>query len=211
VVRTRSYCPESGSTWNNIDYHVLRPAADPLRPTVLLTARRGYRETMDCRIKLDAQSFTIDLPDFEQTTAGGRHHILKYSVIADRVQRIQPVAVTADEFVDEWLERPWTEAQAWSSVVNRASLAKWHASQTRGFLGFPDQQFCSADRKLRQIRFAEAAQGKPILFLVREISPHIFEMVSAGTQSALRCGPPQPLENRGEPLLPESFNRSREQ
>ena len=61
-----------------------------------------------------------------------------------------------------------------------------------------------------EIRFVEAADD-PLLFLVRETAPHVFEMVSVSTRSAPRCSDPEPIEDREQTLLPESFNQRKEE
>ena len=47
------------------------------------------------------------------------HH---YAVSGDTVRRIQPVAVSPRDFVDEWLNSPWKTAAGWSSVADSETL-----------------------------------------------------------------------------------------
>lgn len=43
-----------------------------------------------------------------------RRHVLRYAVDGTGVHRADPVALSAQDFVDEWISSPWREAAAWS-------------------------------------------------------------------------------------------------
>jgi len=52
-----------------------------------------------------------------------REVVRNYSIRGDHIQRVDPVALSPRDFVDEWLVRPWTESAAWSGA---AGLEEWH-------------------------------------------------------------------------------------
>ena len=69
--------------------------------------------------------------------------MLRYSIGAGGVQRIDPVALQPQDFVHEWMIRPWDEMQSRSSD----SLLKW-------------QQFLHADYVFAEYEFAQhCAEG----------------------------------------------------
>jgi hypothetical protein len=117
IVRTRSYCPESGSVWNSINYHVLRRGLDPESPQVVLSAEHEYHEEQDFRVLLGRDSVTMDFPG----------HVLKYAISDSTALQIEPIALTAEGFVEEWIALPWWSASDWSNPKNGTSLGDWHA------------------------------------------------------------------------------------
>jgi len=51
-----------------------------------------------------------------------RRYVLHYILDGDEVKRIEPIALSPRDFVEEWLTRPWTEIAEWSEP----GLAGWH-------------------------------------------------------------------------------------
>jgi len=47
------------------------------------------------------------------------------------VQRIQPVAVSPRDFVDEWIISPWDEASHWSAESSLGVLEQAHTAMSR--------------------------------------------------------------------------------
>jgi hypothetical protein len=146
---------------------------------------------------------------------------LKYAISDSTALQIEPIALTAEGFVEEWIALPWWSASDWSNPKNGTSLGDWHA-QLHGkdggqpFFGdLPFRQTCSPDRKLIQISFPAdypptGPKSEDILFLVREVGPHLFRMVNIGRSSADGCSKPVADETQGERLLPESMNRAKD-
>jgi hypothetical protein len=198
---------------------VLRPAADPESPRVLLAEKHGYLENEDWRILLRPRSLTMDFPDWSAIAASDRTEILTYDVGADVARRIEPVGANVEGFVEEWMASPWSSAREWTAPESRSTLRAWHEqldtekSVRSGNLGDEAfRQFCSADRKLVQITYpAEYPTDGPkpgdLFFLVREVGPHRYRLVRISKKSAPGCSKPRPDESEGEHLLPASMNR----
>jgi hypothetical protein len=144
-----------------------------------------------------------------------RTHILKYSVTSDRVRRVQPVAVNAEQFVEEWLSRPWVEAVQWSDSARRRALQDRHERLKLETLGYlPYIQYCPPDRTQMEISFlANFPPAIPapneLLFVVREITPNVFRMMNIVSQQIPGCSTPEPANGLPQHLLPESLNRRR--
>ena len=51
-----------------------------------------------------------------------RKYVLHYAVEGAKVRRIEPIALSARDFVDEWLRNSWAAMEPWSNP----SLAAWH-------------------------------------------------------------------------------------
>ena len=60
------------------------------------------------------------------SSIGNRTHVLRYNIGPAGVERIDPVALQPQDFVDEWLTRPWSEMESRSSSNQRDDLKKWH-------------------------------------------------------------------------------------
>ncbi len=176
IARTRSYCPSSGSVWNNINYHVLRPGADPESPRVILSAEHEYREDNDCRIVLEKDALTMDFPASSITLTTARTYILSYAIGENGARRIEPLAASAEGFVEEWVASPWSFASKWSEPARRRSLRTWHERLDAGKRGRYDllgdsvfRQVCSVDHELIQISLCGISQ-RALLTPIRSFS-----------------------------------------
>ena len=215
VVRTRSYCPMSGSSWNSVNYHVLRPDVEPASPLVLLNEEHGYHAGEDFRVNLKATDFTLDFPGGLESV--GHIRIFKYSLLGNQVRRIEPYAVNPVDFIGEWLTVPWAEAAEWSDPVGLDSLRNWHDILKERFnfviLGAPSVQYCSADRKLMQVGFPEdfdpSGTHSP-LFVVRELRTRVWRVMNVAVRSLDGCTELRPLPAEAPlRLLPEAVNRAK--
>ena len=215
VVRTRSYCPLSGSTWNNVNYHVLRPGVEPASPVVLLSENHGYHADEDFRAELKVANFTLDFPGGSESA--GYIRIFKYSVLGNRVRRVEPYAVNPVEFIGEWLTVPWAEAAEWSDPAGLESLRNWHDNLKGKFnffvLGTPFVQYCSAGHKLMQVGFPEdfdpSGTNSP-LFVVRELRVGVWRVMNVAVRSLDGCTELRPLPAEAPfRLLPETLTRAK--
>jgi hypothetical protein len=140
-----SILPGEGSTWRAVvahglpwctsrysgfDIDILEPTADSTKPHVVWHTDRGYSRfnfeptlkasgnIFELRLNDDAMHF--DDKDFE------RRVIYRYRVNANSVDRIEPIALNARGFVEEWLEMPWSEAAAQSTDPLSVGLETAH-------------------------------------------------------------------------------------
>jgi hypothetical protein len=118
------------------------------------------------------------------------HHFL---IDGDRVRRVDPVALSPRDFVDEWLTRPWSESQKWSLSPD---LSTWHqklhdADFVAGdFLG--DTMHCRTP-DLWQVGF-EPRDAKRnferepnVYFLIRWTPPYRFALAGISNNPWPRC------------------------
>ena len=121
-----------------------------------------------------------------------RHYLIKP---ADKLERIAPVALNPDDFVDEWINSDWAEAAHWIAPGASTSLEKFHRIAP-GRLGQFDgtAKRCRADPTLWQVNFSieEAKAGKkdadpPSHFLVRWMAPYRFTLIKAQRTPFPRC------------------------
>lgn len=125
-----------------------------------------------------------------------RPHVVHYLIHpADRLERIAPVALQPNDFVEEWMESTPAEARRWIDPrASRAAVAKVHAFYANRFLfgefdGAAKQ--CRSDPSLWQVGFAEQLKngddGPVRYFQVRWMAPYRFTFVRAGSHRFSGC------------------------
>jgi hypothetical protein len=128
-VVTKHISPWCSSTWSGIDYDVLRTTVDSSQPKVLLSrsdfmwwGNEDYGKIVAGRDEFDVRfhSASIDVG------VHNRVFIRHYSITGDNVKRIQPVAVSPRDFVDEWIISKWEEASRWSAKASLEPLRQAH-------------------------------------------------------------------------------------
>jgi hypothetical protein len=130
-----AYIPGScASTWSSIRYDVLRPAATSSTPKVLLAKLDTIWWGDGDEGKLAVNQKDFDLRFHGESIDKGvfvRVFIRHYAVNGDVVRRIQPVAASPRDFVDEWIVSPWPEAANWSTERNVKKLRLAHEELQR--------------------------------------------------------------------------------
>jgi len=125
-VLTKNIAPWCSSTWSSIRYAVLRPS--PASAKVVFQSDDEIWWGSD-----DFGSIAANAQDFEvrfhaSSIDMGVHNrvwIRHFLIDGARVQRVQPVALTPRDFVDEWIRSPWQQASRWSAPHNK-TLHRWH-------------------------------------------------------------------------------------
>jgi len=162
---------------------------------------------------LKADEMLLELQDRSlDPRIGKRTHVLRYSVTPSAVERVDPVALKPQDFVDEWLTRPWDEMASRSSVQDHDNLEKWHdflggysdAAEIRVVQPCSDKQ---DDWKI--VLTMEWVAGKKIpesftlYFRVHELGKYRFEMAAVSFHPPDGCpGDTPPLS--GSPSLFET-------
>ena len=116
------------------------------------------------------------------TTVHNREAIRHFLIDGDQVRRVDPIALSPRDFVDEWLTRGWNESAAWSaSPILRQWHQRLHADWVGGDFGYPTRHCQTPD--LWQVTFQPSNAQKnferepAVHFLVRWRPPYHFTMV----------------------------------
>lgn len=131
---THDVAPWCSSTWSGIRYSVFRPTRAPHQPKTLFSGSDYMWWGNEDFGTLAVQKEAFDLRFHSTSIDGGVHNrvwVRHYSVIGDAVRRIQPVAVSPRDFVDEWIVSPWQQAEQWSSSPALAELKQAHTEWSR--------------------------------------------------------------------------------
>jgi len=123
VVHGSPWCT---SRFSGFDIDVLEPTANARQPRVVWHTDRGYsRGSFEPTLKASGNIFELRLNDdamhFDIDIAFERRVIYRYRVNANTVDRIEPIALNARGFVEEWLDMPWNEAAA--QIADPTSVA----------------------------------------------------------------------------------------
>jgi hypothetical protein len=149
---------------------------------------------------LQPEQLVIELEDMGLEAGMTRRHIVRYKLGANNVERIDPVAFSPSDFVQEWLTHPWEEMEWRSLEANRPLLKQWHATipDSNGVIfGEPGQLAkCSESpgywqfNASLQFKGPKREEDETVYFLVQERGRHLFTMVNISQNSFKGCPEP---------------------
>jgi hypothetical protein len=135
--------------------------------------------------------------------------VLKHKIDGDRVVRVDPVARNAQDFVDEWVRRPWNEMQSWTAKDSRARLEKWHDKRGGDKWILPEIEFVQRCQRggLWQIAAAELEAERTYYFLVSESVGGRYEMLDISTKRQPGCPGETPPDFTIRSVFPKAPER----
>jgi hypothetical protein len=186
------YAVQCGSVWNGVDYRVIRlsPTAD--RADVVLSGAHSLVLENGVHVKITPDELLLEM--IAEAMEGGfrRTHVLQYRFGEKGVERVDPVALQPQDFVHEWIRRPWSEMESRSS----AGLGKWHKflySEDAGG-AYEFVQTCASRPGFTQIgvsmwRIGERESPEPvtICFLVEDQGGHRYKMAGVSLDRQPGC------------------------
>lgn len=120
----------SSSVWRRIRLRVLRPSGIPDRPEVQLNEMDEAKLPDENGYSLLAggDTFTLTYNGSMILDAGidSRKHVEKYRITASGIARVPPIALLPQDFVDEWIQLPWSQASVWNKSPDVARIQQWH-------------------------------------------------------------------------------------
>jgi hypothetical protein len=182
--------PWCTSNWRSVQYDLSRAGPTPERPRIFFSRLVGTYIGND----EGAGEIRAGPNLFQVRHDGGiansdilvRRHVETYAVHGDIVTRIQPAALGARDFADEWVASDWSEASSWSArdAMIREAHRQLHAPLPGSYTPLGPAHHCPSG--LLQVRFGEV--GETWYLFVRGDGP--FRVVRA-TRTPLRsCGGP---------------------
>jgi hypothetical protein len=182
---SKSVAPWCSSTWSLIRYAVLRPGADPATPHVLF-----HRDDSIWWGGEDFGRLSVGVQDFDlrfhaESIDPGRHNrewIRDFSVTGDQVRRMPMIALSPQDFAEEWIQSKWDDAQAWTSPA--AHLKVIHDTlHAEPFAEYKSIRSCGPAVQQIEIQQTEADTS---VFLTVSGSPD-FTMMAVSTRSDPAC------------------------
>jgi len=132
-----------------------------------------------------------------------RETVFHFKASGDAIARVDPVALSPRDFLDEWLRRPWAESVLWTEPKHREELAERHRAiregtdYVSGSFAEPTRR-CTVRPGLWQVGIAlgaseeERDQRQPTYFLIRWQPPYRFRMVDGADRPFPECFAPDP-------------------
>jgi hypothetical protein len=128
---------------------------------------------------------------------GGYQAVRHFRIDQDKVRRIDPLALSPNAFVNEWLVHEWKEAAFWSESANRRLMLERHSKLHKDFISgefiYPTMH-CPTTPDLWQVGVDFSDPPTPIdtepygtYFLVRWRPPYQFTMVQVGDGPSADC------------------------
>ena len=110
---------------NVLRYKALRSGASAEQPTVLLSGRQTINPFFEpaFKIRVEEDWMAVTQGRTRKLDGGLGIAIARYQVGDHQVQRIAPLALRPEDFLDQWVQMPWDEAQRWA----KAGLQDWHS------------------------------------------------------------------------------------
>jgi hypothetical protein len=213
LLLTLGYNPWCTSNWQSLYYRIFRPGPDLESKPLLDTEELAF-------VPGDAQGSVISneaLVEFHnQSIDTGvlvRTAVRHFQIEHDQVKRIDPLALTPRDFVDEWLTHEWKEVAFWSESANRRAMrqqhTKLHQIPVFGEFAYPPTMHCPQTPDLWQVGvyFSEPPQAKgaepqPTYFVVRWRPPYHFTMVNVTGQVSPACSEEDPAADEDRTLFP---------
>jgi len=129
---SQSWCT---SNWHDVYYRVFRLGPDPEAPPLLDQAEPAYMANEPPILgKVAADDVLVEFRIGSiDSGVHNRSAIRHFRIAHGKVERVEPVALSPSDFVDEWLTHEWSEAALWSEDDKRP-LADWHRKLHNDFV-----------------------------------------------------------------------------
>ena len=125
VAHGHPWCTSNTSAF---DVDLLQPAAAGVPQKTLFRRKFYYRRDTDPVMKAKPLGFELRMTgDSIDGSIVMRPVIYRFQQQGNALIRVQPIAMNGRDFVDEWIQSPWTDASRWSAASGLAQLKRVHA------------------------------------------------------------------------------------
>jgi hypothetical protein len=197
--------PWCSSNMSGFGVDVLQPVQSA-RPRALFHKDITYSRATDPVMKQTTDGFELRMEVYTpDTTLITRPGIYRYRVTATEFERVQPIALNGRDFVDEWLQSPWSDSKNWSATTGLPQLEAVHPKfefledpKTKDWPSFTygPVRTCSDSKAHFQVELDEewfenqkTRPDKPTYFQI-QTGINSFTMLSASAQPDPHCTGP---------------------
>ncbi|MGC1462638.1 MAG: hypothetical protein WA802_10580 [Terracidiphilus sp.] len=120
--------PWCTSNMSAFDVDLLQPATVGAPEKTLFHRKFYYRRDTDPVMKAKPLGFELRMTG--ESIDGSivmRPVIYRFQQQGNALIRVQPIAMNGRDFVDEWIQSPWTDASSWSAASELVQLERVHA------------------------------------------------------------------------------------
>jgi hypothetical protein len=200
------YGVQCGSSWNRLSYEWYRIATGADRAVLALKDKHGiwFGGDPPYEVRLSGDELLMEIRDRSiDTDVHNRAHVLHYRATNGGAERIDPVALQPQDFVDEWLSRPWSEMESRSASGGK-KLREWQEFITGGTYLFVQPCEDKSDTQIGLSAFAEKApEPIPVFFLVHQLEQYRFEMKAVSFDRQEGCPGESEALLHGPTLFPK--------
>ncbi len=183
LLLTWRYGVQCASSWNRIWYRVYRlPGGNQV-----IEGNHGIWFNDDEHFVLKPDELLLEFRDASiDTDVHNRKIVLRYKIAGEAAERIDPVALQPQDFVAEWLQRPWSEMGKRSLASAHRELEQWHRRLHADFVLGEYEAVQSCEEKpghwrvsidITHIGEKKLAEPLPLQFQVKQTGEHSFVMV----------------------------------
>ena len=109
--------PSCRRAHNVLRYKALRPGANADQPTLLVSGRESISPFFKppFRIHVDTDWFAVTRGKVRKLDGEPGIGISRYSVGDNQLSRMAPLALTPEDFLDQWVQLSWDDARRWTA------------------------------------------------------------------------------------------------
>ena len=188
LVLTLGRQPWCSSSWHDVYMRVWRTTAGLTEPELLLDENEWAFVEAPILGAVDRHDVLVEY-DVADGAGAARRKVRHYVVDREKLERVDPLALSPRDFADEWLTLPWEQSARSTEPLKRAALARWH--RTDSSIDFSNTAMhCRQSADLWQIMSGYDVvpfNGPLRYFLIRWRPPYRFTMVDVGDRPFPGC------------------------
>ena len=208
-ILTLAHFPGCKSAWQPVYYRLSSldgkgPAQEPVvderavAPVPTRGAAISARLSGDDDLLVEYQTASLD-PDVVSRMKIVHYRIVRTAEDKDKSEKIMPYALSPRDFIEEWLDADWPQAQAMIPGANMDAMAEQHQHLHSDhihaeFAG--NTAHCGTDYVQWQVHMvfknSPAKPGEDRYFHLRWVPPYLFDLTGITDQPDATCGEGDP-------------------
>lgn len=110
-------------------YKALRPGKTGDEPILLISGRESINPFFEPAFRVDVETDWFALTQGKVRKLDGEPGIVisRYDLSGYQMRRIAPLALTPEDFVDQWAQLSWDDAKRWTRAASDSVLQEWHS------------------------------------------------------------------------------------
>jgi len=117
----------------SVRYRLISQGASPDKLAVLLDERESLnpRFSPPFRLRAEFDWFSVTRGKIRKLDGEPSVAIARYSLTAGKLSRTSPIALTPEDFLEEWTQLGWDVAAQWSDAPASSDVQTWHEKLNR--------------------------------------------------------------------------------
>jgi hypothetical protein len=121
--------PSCRRTHNVLRYKALRPGPNLNQPISLVSGRESIDPFFQppFQIRVESDWFAVTRGTVRKLDGDLGVVISRYDLSDHQLRRIAPLALTPEDFLDQWAQLSWDDAKRWTKASSDSGLQEWHS------------------------------------------------------------------------------------